>query len=211
MRLPLLSGNGSVELPDEVFGQAPNQALIWEAVRAYQANQRSGVASTRTRGEVSGGGRKPWRQKHTGRARAGSIRSPLWRGGGAVFGPKPRSYEVRLPKRKRRAALISALSEMVREERVRVVKEVKLTRPKTKELYELLKGFGLAGHRVLMLVSRLDENLKLSARNLPKVSVMPAQSLNAYEALRHEYLLFTQAGLASLLEMVQGEPEKDGS
>lgn len=211
MRLPLLNGDGSVDLPDEIFGQTPNKALIWEAVRAYQANRRSGLACTRTRGEVSGGGRKPWRQKHTGRARVGSIRSPLWRGGGTVFGPRPRDYGVKLPKRKRRGALVSALSEMAREKRIRVVEDLRLTRPKTKELHGLLKGFGLSGHRVLMLVHKLDENLRLSARNLPKVSVMPAQSLNAYEALRHEYLLFTREGLTSLLEMVRRGVGNEGA
>jgi large subunit ribosomal protein L4 len=204
MKLKILKSSSTVELPDEVFGQTPNQTLIWEAVRAYQANKRQGTAATKTRGEVSGGGRKPWRQKHTGRARAGSIRSPVWRGGGTVFGPKPHSYRIELSKRKRRAALISALSEMASQDRIQVVKELKLSKPKTKELSELIKGFGLAEKKILMLVSKLDEALKLSARNLPRVSVMPAQALNAYDALCHDYLIFTQDGLEALLKKVAG-------
>src|SRR6266699_6378776 len=144
-----------LELVDEVFATPPNQSLLWEATKVYLASQRRGTHSTKSRGEVSGGGKKPWRQKGTGRARAGSIRSPLWAGGGTIFGPQPRDYAYRLPKTARRAALRAALASRHTAGTLLVVDDLRLPEPKTKRMVECLRGLGLEGASVLIVLGQV--------------------------------------------------------
>src|SRR5690606_18727326 len=149
---------GDIELRDDIFGVEANEALVHQAVVRYLANQRQGTASTKTRGEVSGGGRKPWRQKGTGRARHGSIRSPIWVGGGTVFGPKPRDYRQAMPKKARRAALRSALSSKVAAGEFLVLDELQLAQPKTRQVVELLNNLNAKGSSALLVTADLDRN-----------------------------------------------------
>ncbi len=189
---------GTVELPDRLFGIEPNKGLLWEVTRMYLANRRQGTASAKKRGEVHGSGKKPWRQKHTGRARVGSIRSPVWKGGGVVHGPKPRDYSYSMPKKKKRLALVSALAEKSKENSVKIIEDFVIDKPKTKEIATILKKLNLEGKKTLLAVPGLDENLKRSARNIPYLSVTPVKDLNAYEVLSHRYLVLTTKGLESL-------------
>lgn len=176
------------ELPDAVFGVEVRENLLHEVVRYQLARRRQGTAHSKNRSAVRGGGRKPWRQKGTGRARAGSIRSPLWRGGGVVFGPMPRSYAFRMPKKERRAALCAALSLKVQEAAFRVVDQLDLPRPKTRQVVELLQRF-TAPSKVLMLVGEPREFLTLSARNIPNVKVLPVAGLNVYDLLHYTLVI----------------------
>jgi large subunit ribosomal protein L4 len=185
-----------VSLPEPFRGDV-NDWVLFDEVLAQRARRRRGTAATKTRSEISGGGKKPWKQKGTGRARAGSIRSPIWRGGGTVFGPHPRSYAYRLPKQARRTALISALSQRAQEGQVRVVDGLRLDAPKTKQLRETLGALGCAGS-VLIVCAERDANLELSARNLPRVLVLPVIGLNVEDVLRHETLLVTRDALAAI-------------
>ncbi|MCL6521259.1 MAG: 50S ribosomal protein L4 [Firmicutes bacterium] len=193
---------GEMELPESVFGVEPNEPLMHQAVVMYLANRRQGTAATRTRGMVSGGGRKPWRQKHTGRARQGSIRAPHWKGGGTVFGPQPRSYRYAIPRKARRAALRSALSAKVRDGQLKVVEGLEFSEPRTREMRRLLEAIGLEG--ALVVTSDLKPNVYLSARNLPKVATAPVQDLNAYEVLAHKALLFEKAAVERAGEVLAG-------
>lgn len=176
------------ELPDAVFGVEVRENLLHEVVRYQLARRRQGTAHSKNRSAVRGGGRKPWRQKGTGRARAGSIRSPLWRGGGVVFGPMPRSYAFRMPKKERRAALCAALSLKVQEAAFRIVDQLDLPRPKTRQVVELLQRF-TAPSKVLMLVGEPREFLTLSARNIPNVKVLPVAGLNVYDLLHYTLVI----------------------
>lgn len=191
---------GEVELLDAVFSAPVNPNLLYEAVRHYRACQRKGSASTKTRGEARGGGRKPWRQKGTGRARAGSIRSPIWKGGGTAFGPKPRDYSYRLPKRMIKGALKSALSQKFKEGKVLVVNELKLEQPKTKELIQAIQRLGLDSS-VLIVDSLKNRNLKLSASNIPQVKVTESRRLNVYDILRYDTLLLSKGAVEELKEV----------
>ncbi|MEO0078049.1 MAG: 50S ribosomal protein L4, partial [candidate division WOR-3 bacterium] len=175
---------GQVELPDSVFGVKGTTALVWESVRNYRANQRQGNACTKTRAEVSGTGKKPYRQKHTGMARHGSRRSPIFRKGGIVFGPKPRDYGFELPRKVRRQALLQALSARHESGGVRVVEDFEPATPKTRELYGILRTLGLEGS-VLLLVGAVSPAMKRASRNIPGLTVMPAQQVNAYQVLSH--------------------------
>ncbi len=188
---------GTVSLDDRFFGVTARPSLLHEAVVMQLANQRQGTASTKTRGEVRGGGKKPWRQKGTGRARAGSIRSPIWRGGGIVFGPRPRTYILHLPKQKTRAALYCALTMKVREGCLKVVEEFSLTETKTKALVAVFKGLQLEG-KILILVDNPSSELKRSAENLPRVTVQDLGRLNVYDVLRHNHLLIKRQDLETL-------------
>lgn len=190
-----------VELPDRVFKRSGTDSLVWEAVRVYLANQRQGTARTKTRGEVSGTGKKPYRQKHTGNARHGSRRSPIFRGGGIAFGPMPRDYGLKLPKQKRRTALYVALSARHAEGAVKVFDDLAIAEPKTKLMVAALAGMGLEG-KVLLLPANVPENMLRAGRNIPGLTVMPARMLNAYAVLDHDTVAFTKSGLASFLEMV---------
>ncbi len=188
-------------VPKEIFAYPVKEHLLYEAVVNYRANQRRGTASTKTRSEVRGGGRKPWRQKGTGRARAGSIRSPLWRSGGVTFGPKPRSYYYSLPKKARRNALKSALSMKLAENQLLILKALELKEPKTKEGAKLLKSLKLDS--ALIVDHHKNKNLFLSFRNLPKAKAVDCNSVNVYDVLNHKWLVFTQTAFESLMEKLK--------
>jgi large subunit ribosomal protein L4 len=182
---------GSVEVSDKVFAIEPNKAVLHQVVTAQLAARRSGTQSTKTRGEVRGGGIKPWRQKGTGRARQGSIRAPHWEGGGVTHAPKPRSYAQRTPKKMVRLALASALSDRASNERVLVVDSWDFTQPKTKDALKALSSLGATG-RVLIVLTLDDEIAWKSFRNIPSVHVLSAGELNAYDILVSEYVIFTK-------------------
>jgi len=193
---------GKVELPSDIFGSKVKKGLLHEVVRNYLANQRQGTVVTKTRSAVRGGGRKPYRQKGTGRSRAGSIRSPLWKGGGTVFGPVQRDYSYRLPKKVKWTALEVALSAKLSDGEVVVVDDLPLAKPKTKELVSLLKGFGLKN--VLIILPADNREIKLAARNIPNVDIALVGQLNVYDILAHEKLLITQEAVKRMKEVYLG-------
>jgi large subunit ribosomal protein L4 len=207
MTLDILTISGApkdkIELPDAVFGQKPRKDLLWDAMTSYLANQRQGAACTKTRAEVSGGGKKPWRQKHTGRARHGSTRSPIWRHGGIVFGPRPRDFEMRLPAGKRVKALHAALSTMQRENRIRVVEDFELSEAKTRELAKIVKDLGLHEDTVLLLIAGSNPKLQQAARNLANLDLMRVSDLNAYQAVAHRTLVFTRSAIEHYSQSAQ--------
>ena len=191
---------GEVELRDEVFNGPVKPHLFYEVVKWQLAKRRRGTASTKTRAEVSGGGRKPWRQKGLGRARAGSIRSPLWRGGGVVFGPKPRDYSYPLPKKVRKAALRSALSLRYKEGKLTVLDGFDLGQIKTKLFVEAMEKLGLKGEKVLIVTDGKDEVLERSARNVPWAKVLRCEGLNVYDVLNYRHLLILRSALPKIEE-----------
>src|SRR6266545_6996879 len=191
---------GSVELRDAVFGAKPEASLIHEAVIMQQACERQGSASTLRRGEVSGSGKKPWKQKHTGRARAGSIRSPIWRHGGSVFGPKPRSYAFAIPKKKYRAALQSALSAKMAAGSVMVLSALPLAAPKTRLLAKALSQLGLTS-TTLIVVGAGHADLERAAANLADVKIVSPELLNVYDVLRYEKLVILERDVPRMQEI----------
>lgn len=193
---------GEVELRDDIFGVAANPAVLHEAVVMHLANRRRGTHDTKTRAEVSGGGRKPWRQKGTGRARHGSIRSPIWRGGGIVFGPHPRDYGYRLPKKVRRLALKFALSEKVRAGELVVIDTFALPAPKTKEALRFLARFEASGGALLVGAAPSRE-MKLAVANIAGVKFVPVTNLNVYDILRYPKLIVTREALARIEEALK--------
>ena len=196
---------GRVELDPVVFEAAVKGHLLHAEVRRQLAHRRAGTHSSKNRSGVSGGGIKPWRQKGTGRARQGSIRSPQWAGGGVVFGPVPRSHEHKLPKKVRRAALRGALSQKVREGALTVVEGFGLSEYKTKRMAEILTGLGLAGKTALIVIEAADPHVEGSARNLPGVGVVRAEGLNVYDVLRHAHVVVTKAALEAIHTRLAGE------
>lgn len=190
---------GELELSDQVFGGPVNEAVLHSAVVMQLASRRQGTASTKTRAEVRGGGRKPWRQKGTGRARVGSIRSPLWRTGGVTFGPKPRKYGYNLPKKVRRLALRSALSAKVAEGNLVVVDDLSLPEIKTKEMVKVLYALNAAPKA---LVVTADEKVHKSARNIPGVLPMEARGLNVYDLLNHDKLVISKEAVLQVEEVL---------
>ncbi|SHG74202.1 LSU ribosomal protein L4P [Thermosyntropha lipolytica DSM 11003] len=192
---------GEIELSDSVFGIEPNEAVLADFVKMQLANKRVGTASTKTRGEVSGGGKKPWRQKGTGRARVGSIRNPIWRGGGIVFGPKPRDYSYRLPKKVRRLAMRSALSAKVKDNNIIVVDKLVFDQPKTKKMVEVLKALNAGKKTLLVTLDSADSNVVKSARNIPGVKPLRADFINVYDLLKYETLLITKDAVAKVEEV----------
>ncbi|MGA2362836.1 MAG: 50S ribosomal protein L4 [Candidatus Aminicenantales bacterium] len=190
-----------VDMPESIFAYPDKGHLVYEAVVNYQANQRQGTAATKTRANVAGGGKKPWRQKGTGRARAGSTRSPLWRKGGTVFGPQPRDYSYELPKKARRNALRSVLSRKLADSLILVLSELDIKEPKTKEAAALLKAFHIDS--ALLVDSHENTNLFLSVRNLPKVKAVDVRTLNVYDVLNHKWLVFSQRALESAMERLK--------
>ena len=191
---------GNVELSDELFAAPVNEAVLHQAATAQLAGRRIGTHDTKTRGEVAGGGRKPYRQKGTGRARQGSIRAPHYRGGGTVFGPHPRSYEQRLPRKMRRLALRGALTAKLGDEAIRIVDSFGLDGPRTKEFAGVLQALEANG-RVLVVAPGQDQTLILSARNLPAVEVILAASLNVVDLLRADVVVIEQPALARMEEV----------
>ncbi len=204
---------GEVTLSDAVFGVELNEALIHAAVRNFQANGRQGTSATKTRGNVSGSGRKLWKQKGTGRARVASLRSPLWKGGGNVHGPQPRDWSYKMPKKMRRGALRSALSERLREGNLIVIDEFGLAGPKTKDFLGTIAtlDLGEAKKQIKMLiVDSLDnENLVLSSRNVQKTKVTNSFGLNIYDLLYHEKLLISKSAIEELNELL--DPKRESS
>lgn len=190
-----------INVPKEVFSYPVKGHLLYEAVVNYRANQRRGTASTKTKSEVRGGGRKPWRQKGTGRSRAGSIRSPLWRKGGVTFGPKPRSYYYALPKKAKRNALKSALSMKFAEKQMLILKALDLKEPKTKEGARLLEMLNLDS--ALIVDFHQNKNLFLSLRNIPKIKAVDYSLINVYDVLNYKWLVFTQKAFESLMEKLK--------
>jgi large subunit ribosomal protein L4 len=199
---------GQVTLDERVFDGIVRTEALRQTVVNYLANQRIGTASAKDRGEVSGGGKKPWRQKGTGRARAGTIRSPLWRHGGVTFGPKPREYRYAVPKKIRRLALKSSLNAKVQEERLVLVESLQLEAAKTKLLAALLTAIG-AIDRALIITESPDERLVRAARNLPGILVRTADSVHPYEVLRSPKVVTTAAGLSQLVERLIGQADAD--
>lgn len=191
---------GSVELSDELFAAPVNEAVLHQAATAQLAGRRIGTHDTKTRGEVAGGGRKPYRQKGTGRARQGSIRAPHYRGGGTVFGPHPRSYDQRLPRKMRRLALRGALTAKLGDEAIRVVDHFGLDGIRTSEIVGILAALKASG-RVLVVAPAADEQLRLSARNLPRVEVILADSLNVVDVVNADCLVIEQPALARMEEV----------
>lgn len=189
---------GTVALPEGFFSSDACESTVHTAVVGYLANQRQGTHATKTRGLVRGGGKKPYKQKHTGRARQGSIRSPLCRKGGTVFGPQPREYRMNLPVAARRAGLRKALTMKAADGQVMAVDGFSLEAPKTKKMVEVLAGLGLAGKRVLIVLPGKDDRVFLSARNIPGVGVMTASDLNAHAVSACDIMVFTVDALAKL-------------
>ena len=185
---------GKVVLPKEIFGQKPNEKLLLQALRVYRANSFTKTASTKTRAEVRGGGAKPWRQKGTGRARAGSKRSPVWVGGGIVFGPKPINKKLVLPKKMKHQALISALSQKVINDKIKVISNLKKFEPKTKLAASLLKKVQVS-KKVLIITDENIPSLKLAIRNIPDTEVEIVTNLNAYEVLTFDNILFAKEAI----------------
>ncbi len=190
-----------IDAPKEVFSYPVKEHLIYEAVVNYRSNQRRGTASTKTRAEVRGGGRKPWRQKGTGRARAGSNRSPIWRKGGVVFGPKFRDYSYSIPKKARRNALKSALSLKFKENKILILESLEFKEPKTKEGIKFLQNLELES--VLVVDSHENKNLFLSLRNIPLVKAIDQNKVNVYDVLNHESVIFTRKAFDSLMERLK--------
>jgi large subunit ribosomal protein L4 len=189
---------GAVELDARVFQAEVREQLVQRVVVWQLAKRRAGNAATRTRGQTRGGGKKPWRQKGTGRARAGTIRSPLWPGGGTVFGPHPRSYEFSMPKKARKAALCSVLSDKLAENRLTVVDKLDLDAPKTKNFVQVCKGIGLGDRKAVFITAGRDETLLRSSRNLYRCLVLPCEGLNVYDLLRHERVVILQDSLEAI-------------
>jgi len=192
---------GTVSIKEEVALAPVKEHAVWETVKWQLAKRRRGTHSTKTRGEVRGGGRKPWSQKHTGRARQGSIRAPQWVGGGVVHGPKPRSYYYPLPKKVRKVALRSVVADKLKSGNFLVVEDFSFSEPKTKRAVEFLKNFGFENTNVLMVVpSSLDVNTYLSFRNLPNVKLLPVEGLNVYDILCYEKCIVFRSVLSTLEE-----------
>jgi large subunit ribosomal protein L4 len=192
---------GTVDLPASLFDADVNKAVLYDAIRMYLANRRLGTAKVKGRSEVNYSRRKPYRQKGTGRARAGKRSSPIWRGGGVVFGPHPRDYRYAIPRKVKRLALRSALSDKGRGDGVAVVEGARIEEPKTKRVAEFLQVSGLGGKRVLFVTETFDDNLYRSGRNIPGVEFTVSRNMNAYEILRSDVILFTREALSSLEEV----------
>lgn len=188
---------GEVALNDELFGIEPNQSVVFDVVTNQQASQRQGTHAVKNRSAVRGGGKKPWRQKGTGRARSGSSRSPIWRGGGVVFGPTPRSYGYKVPKKSRRLAIKSVLSQKVLDNELVVVDTLELDTPKTKDFRAILDNLEV-DKKVLLVLEDSNETILKSARNMPNVKVISSNNVSVLDVIAHDYLLFTQTALEEL-------------
>jgi len=192
---------GDIELAEHIFGIEPNEHVLFDVVIMQQAAKRQGTHATKNRALVSGGGRKPWRQKGTGRARQGSIRAPQWVGGGVVFGPQPRNYGYKVPKKVRRLALKSAYAVKVKENNLIVVDQFKLEQPKTKEMVKILSNLE-AGKKALIVTNDYDETVALSARNIPGVTVKKATDVKVIDILGHDKLIMTQDAVSKVEEVL---------
>ncbi len=191
---------GEIELSDNVFGIEPNKSVMYDFIKMQLANKRQGTSSTKTRTEVRGGGKKPWRQKGTGRARVGSTRNPVWRGGGIAFGPKPRDYSYKLPQKVRRLALKSALSTKVLNNKIVVVDELNFEQPKTKNMVLALEALNV-GKKTLVVTADGNVNVVKSARNIEGVKPLRADFINVYDILKYDTLLITKDAVAMVEEV----------
>lgn len=206
--LPIYNTDGkeieSAKLDTKIFDGSVNTASLYQVINAYQANQRKGLAQTKTRGEVSGGGRKPWKQKGTGRARVGSIRSPLWRHGGVIFGPHPRDFSIKLPKKIKMLALKSSLNIKAKENNVILLDNLKLDNPKVKEAVKIFSNLKVVSrenkknYNILLLLDKIDNNLKLALRNIGFLNTNLAKDTHAYEIMKAHKLIITKKGLEEL-------------
>lgn len=192
------SSGKKVKLPDHVFGVEPNQHAVYLAVKSQAANSRQGTAATKTRSMVSGGGRKPWRQKGRGVARAGTIRSPLWVGGGRVFGPQPRDYEMKLPKKIKSLARVSVLSDKAKNDKITVVEDFKLQSAKTKEMYAILKALGVENESTLLLLHEYDRDVLRAGRNIPTLKIKIAATESTYDLLNCARLVIQKSAVDKL-------------
>ncbi len=192
---------GQIELNEEIFGIEPNESVVHEAVVMQMASMRRGTSGTKHRGEVRGGGRKPWKQKGTGRARVGTIRSPLWRGGAIVFGPKPRDYSYNIPKKKRRLALKSVLSDKALTDNIIVLDTLSMEQPKTKDMIKILSALNNVG-KALVVTADEDYNVGRSLSNLPGISYTTSEGLNVYDVINHDKLIITQEAVAKTEEVL---------
>ncbi len=210
MQLEVLKIDGTktgetVELSPSVFEIEPNDQAIYQTVTAHLAGLRHGTHKTKTRGEVSGGGKKPWKQKHTGRARSGSTRNPVWVGGGTIFGPQPHEYEKKVNEKVKALAKKSALSYKAKDSGVVIVEDFTLEESKTKRVVEILNSLGLKGKKVLVLLPKGDKKVYLAARNMPKVFVKDAVGASTYEILNNDVVLFQKSALTALQDKLVGE------
>ena len=199
------SQNGEITLNEEIFGIEPNESVVYDAIIMQRASLRQGTHAVKNRSAVRGGGRKPWRQKGTGRARQGSIRSPQWRGGGVVFGPTPRSYAYSMPRKQRRLAIKSVLSQKLIDKNLIVLDQLTMSAPKTKEFKSMLDSLNIEGK---VLVVSEDKNVQLSARNLPKVKVVPINGLNVEDVVNYDKLILTKDAIEKIEENVEGASRK---
>jgi large subunit ribosomal protein L4 len=202
MNLKLISGGAELAVSDATFGQEYNESLVHQVVVAYRNAGRAGTKRQKSRAEVRGGGKKPWAQKGTGQARAGSSRSPIWRGGGVTFAARPRDFAQKVNRKMYRGAIVSMLSELVRQNRLVVTDEIALEAPKTKLLASKLSGWSLT-HKVLIVVEALDEKLFLAARNLPHVELLEVAQINPLSLVEHERVLMTVGAVKMLEERFQ--------
>ncbi len=190
-----------IELPKEVFGYAVNKHLIWEVIKAFLANKRRGTAATKSRGMLRGGGKKPWRQKGRGTARAGTITSPLWRHGGTVFGPQPRDYSVRIPKKVKKNALKSALSGKYKDKEIIMIDNLNIDEPKTKLAKQIIDNFSVES--ALIVDSKENRNFYLASRNIPKIKFVDYREVNVYDVVKHKNIIFTENGFESMMEVIK--------
>jgi len=193
---------GEIELNDSVFGVDVNEAVLHQAVVMQQASQRLGTAATKTRAMVRGGGRKPWRQKGTGRARAGSNRSPVWVGGGTTFGPHPRSYAFSMPRKARRLAIKSALSAKVLAGELMVMESIEFSEPKTKSVLTMLDNLKIGDEKALIILGEQNENVDKSSRNIPRVKSITSMGLNVIDLLHHDKILITKDAVSKIEEVL---------
>ncbi len=192
---------GTVDLPGQIFSEPLRRGLLAEVVRMQMAGRRAGTSATKTRGEVRGGGKKPWKQKGTGRARAGSTRSPVWPGGAIVFGPQPRDYGYTMPKQARRTALRSVLAQKLREQRLTIVDRIAFPETKTKHFVAMLAALGI-DDSVLVVIDDADARVELAGRNVPNAKVLRVAGLNVYDLLRYHHLVVTREALERIKERV---------
>lgn len=200
---------GDIELPDAVFDVPVNEPLIHEAVRSFLANRRAGTSATKTRGDVSGAGRKLWKQKGTGRARIASLRSPLWKGGGNAHGPQPRDWSYNLPKKMRKRAMCAAISERLREGNLLIVNDWNLSAPKTKDFINTLASLKLGG-KTLIVDSLKNTNLMLASRNVQTTKVVNSYGVNIYDLVNHQKLVLTPKTVEELTDILRPRAKDDG-
>lgn len=213
MKLDILKLDGTssgeqIELADDIFSIEPNDHAIYLSVKAYLANQRQGTSKSKERGEVSGGGKKPWKQKGRGGARAGTTRSPLWVGGGTIFGPRPRDYRQDLPKKVKKLARKSALSYKAKDSQLVIVEDFNLDTPKTKDFIKILDALKVNGKKVLVLTNAYNKSVYLSGRNIPKVNILEAAKASTYDILNNQVLVLQRSAVDVIAKSFSSKQEE---